>query len=160
MTDAMKYLAGQFKLQTRLFNNVTAEVSEADSKQSLNSNTNNMAWLAGHSVSTRYMLAQILGLSVSEPFPALFANGKGLDKTAAYPSMSELTNDWNTISAQIETALNTLPAEALHNKMPQPVPTGDTLGDFLAFLMHHEAYTIGQLGLARRFYGLQAMTYN
>ena len=160
MSNSIKHLINQFNLQTRLFNNVLAGISDADSMKQMNANTNHVAWLTGHTVSTRFMIANALGLKVKEPFPSLFENGKGMDKGAKYPSMKELTKDWNSVSEKIATALNTLTEDALQNKVPHPVPTGDTLGDFISFINHHEAYTIGQLGIARRYHGLEAMSYN
>jgi len=160
MSNSSKYFAGQLNLQTKLFNNATVGVSDADSTTRLNDHTNHIAWLSGHVVSTRYMLASVFGLSAQEPFPTLFTNGKGLDPDATYPSMAELRKDWDSISAQLASAVENLTEEALGQKMPNPVPTGDTLGDFLNFILHHEAYTIGQLGIARKFFGLEAMKYN
>ncbi len=160
MTSSIKHLISQFNLQTKLFTNVTVGLTDSDAQKPLNGNTNHAAWLTGHIVSTRYMLANVLGLDVKEPFPALYENGKGLDKTAKYPAMSDLTKDGNALSEKMVTALSSLSEEALNNKMPRPVPTGDTLGDFIAFLIHHEAYTIGQLGISRRFFGLEAMKYS
>jgi hypothetical protein len=160
MSNSIKHLINQFNLQTKLFNNVTVSISDVDSQKQMNANTNHIAWLTGHTVSTRYMLANALGLKTQEPFPALFENGKGIDKTAKYPSIKELTKDWNSISEKVSTALNSISEEALQTKMPRPVPTGDTMGDFISFINHHEAYTIGQLGISRRFFGLEAMKYN
>ena len=160
MSNSIKHLINQFNLQTRLFNNVTAGVSDADSLQSLNDNTNHIAWLTGHTVSTRFMLANALGLNVQEPFPSIFENGKGRDKMITYPSMTELTKDWNSVSEKIAGALSAISEEALQAKMPRPFPTGDTLADMISFIMHHEAYTIGQLGISRRYFGLEAMQYN
>ncbi len=160
MTNSIKHLISQFNLQTRLFNNVTVGVTDSDAQTQMNENTNHAAWLTGHIVSTRFMLANVLGLNVKEPFPALFENGKGLDKAAKYPSMAELTKDWKDLSEKMVVALSSLNEAALENKMPRPVPTGDTIGDFIAFLIHHEAYTIGQLGISRRFFGLEGMKYS
>ncbi len=160
MSTPQHYLASQFDLQTRLFLNVVAEVSDSAATTRLNANTNHIAWLAGHTVSTRYTLANVLRMEVQEPFPALFGNRKGLDASAQYPSLTVLTQDWASLSEKISAAIKALPAEALSMELPQPVPTGNTLGDFLAFILHHEAYTIGQMGLARRFHGLEAMKYN
>ncbi|MFN0276658.1 MAG: DinB family protein [Chitinophagales bacterium] len=160
MSNSIKHLINQFNLQTRLFNNVTSNITDADAGKSMNENTNHIAWITGHIVSTRYMLANALGQNVQEPFPTFFENGKGMDKTATYPSMQDLTKDWGFISEKVTTALAGLTDEATDTKMPQPVPTGDTLGDFIAFLAHHEAYTIGQLGIYRRFHGLDSMKYN
>ena len=160
MSNSIKHLISQFNLQTRLFNNVTAGVSDAVSQQRMNSHTNHIAWLTGHLVSTRFMFANALGIQAKEPFPELFENGKGMDPKAKYPAMEALTKDWNSISEKIAGALQALDEKALSNKMPRPVPTGETLGDFIAFLMHHEAYTIGQVGIVRRYFDLEAMKYN
>jgi hypothetical protein len=78
MSNTIKHLINQFNLQTRLFSNVTAGVTDARAGKSMNENTNHAAWLTGHTVSTRYMLAGALGLTIEEPFPALFKNGKGI----------------------------------------------------------------------------------
>jgi DinB superfamily len=159
MSNSIKHLINQFNLQTRLFNNATVDITDANAGKSINENTNHIAWLTGHTVSTRFMLAGILGLNVQEPFPALFQNGKGVDKTEKYPSMKELIAEWNSISEKVAAALTNLTEEAIANKMPQPVPTGDTLADFISFIIHHEAYTIGQIGIYRRVYGMEAMSY-
>ena len=97
---------------------------------------------------------------VQEPFPILFENGKGRDDKTTYPTMDALTKDWNSISEKISKALNALTEDALGQKTPRPVPLGDSLGDFIAFIVHHEAYTIGQLGICRKFFGLEAMKYS
>ena len=70
MSNSIKHLVNQFDLQTRLFNNVTTGINDADAQKQLNENTNHVAWLAGHTASTRHMLAGALGIQVSEPFPA------------------------------------------------------------------------------------------
>lgn len=155
MPDRKKYLINQFDLQSRLFHNVTAGIPEAYAGMPMNRHTNHVAWLAGHTVSTRYMLANTLGIQAQEPFPELFRDGKGMDRSAEYPPMRELTKDWDPISAAVKGALNALDDQGLDGKAPM----GDTLGDYVSFLMHHEAYTLGQLGIFRRFHGLEPMKY-
>lgn len=155
----MKHLISQFNLQTKLFNNVTAGISDAESIKLMSENANHVAWLTGHLVSTRYMLAGVLGLKETEPFPELFAQGKGMDKNAKYPGMANLTKDWASVSEKVAKALSSVTEENLNAKAPFPLPTGDTMGDFFSFLMHHEAYTIGQVGIYRRFLGKEAMSY-
>jgi hypothetical protein len=159
MSNSIKHLINQFDLQTRLFNNVTKDIKDSDSTKRMNGNTNHIAWLTGHLVSSRYNLGAALGITDKEPYPALFENRKGMDKNAKYPSMQDLTKDWDPITKKISAKLNSLTEDVLNTKMPSPVPTGETLGDLIAFLMHHEAYTIGQLGIYRRFHGQEAMSY-
>jgi len=68
--------------------------------------------------------------------------------------------DWNAISGIISEALANLPADALEADAPNvPIP-GGKLGDFFDFLMHHEAYHIGQMGILRKFLGKESMKYN
>lgn len=160
MSNSAKLVINQFNLHTKLFQNVVADITNAKAKKRLNSNTNHMAWLIGHTVSTRFMIASVLGLKVAEPFPELFGKGKGLDKEAKYPSMHQLTKDWKKLSEKLVKALNGLSEEALAAKAPFSMPGAETLGEFIAFLMHHEAYTLGQMGIVRRYHGLEAMKYS
>lgn len=159
MGNSIKYLIAQFDLQSRLFHNVTAEISDEDSTKRINENTNHIAWLTGHTVSTRYDLANIMGIQVQEPFPDFFRNGKGMDGSAEYPSMKELTKDWNSISQTLRSAINASSEDALDKKGPPPVPADVSLGEYISFIIHHEAYTLGQLGIFRRFHGLEPMKY-
>lgn len=149
----------QLEFQTKLYGNATIGISDNDAIRQMNTNTNHVAWLCGHLVSTRYFLANVLGLNVQEPFPELFADRKGLQKDATYPSQELLTRDWAPISAILMAKLQTLTKEALNEKIPSSVPTGDTVEALIAFVAHHEAYTIGQIGLYRRYFGYEAMKY-
>jgi hypothetical protein len=101
-----------------------------------------------------------LGLPLQEPFPELFKNQKGMNTSAKYPSMQDLTQDWDSISESIKTTFSSISEDSLESKFPQSEITGSSLGDFVAFLIHHEAYTLGQLDLYRRFHGMEPMKYN
>jgi len=160
MTNTLKLLISQFKLQTRLFKNVTIGITDPGSLKQFYENANHVAWLTGHIVSSRYLLAGLIGLKEAEPFAELFLNGKGMDKNSIYPPMAELTKNWDSLSEKIAAALDSITDETLSSKLPRPVPSGDTVGDFIAFILHHEAYTIGQIGIYRKFQGLGAMSYN
>jgi hypothetical protein len=159
-TPAISALAGQFNLQTRLFKNVLEGISDKDATRRINGHMNHIAWLAGHIVSTRYMLANALGLNVQEAFPDLFANGKGIQEGLEYPPLSELKKDWEFISDKLIEKLNSLTEKDLEAKPPFPTPIGEnTIANMIAFFAHHEAYTIGQLGMCRKFLGYNAMKY-
>jgi hypothetical protein len=106
------------------------------------------------------MIANVLGANVQEPFPHLFAQGKGMQKNEAYPSLTELTKGWDSVSQKLSEKLNSLTEAELNANAPFPTPCGTTIKDFLAFCAHHEAYTIGQIGIFRRFLGYPAMKYN
>ncbi len=152
-------LIAQLDLQTALFHNAVEGISDYDAKRQITTNTNHVAWLTGHLVSSRFFLANVLGLRVQEPFPELFAERKGIQRHAEYPGQQLLTKDWDTISDMLITKLSMLTAAALNEKIAFPVPTGDTVIALIAFIAHHEAYTIGQIGLYRRYFGYPGMKY-
>jgi hypothetical protein len=155
-TSPISVLIGQFGLQQKLFTNAVKGIKNEDSHKRMNQNTNHLAWLVGHLVSTRYMMVNVLGGSMQEPFPELFAQGKGSQPDVKYPPLEDLTRDWDKVSEKLNERLNSLTEADLGANAPFPTPLGGTVKDFIAFCAHHEAYTIGQLGLYRRFHGHDA----
>jgi hypothetical protein len=143
-TQQIASIIDQLNMQTRLFKNVVADIKEEDAKKQFTPDTNHTAWLAGHTVSTRYDIGKMFGVQASEPYPELFAQGKGIQAGATYPSISDLTKDWDSISDKVITKLNTLTDSELSAPLPFKLPIADT---------------IGQLGLLRRLNGYPAMTY-
>ena len=159
-TQQITALIDQLNLQTRLFRNAVADLKDEDAKKTIVPGTNSTSWLAGHTVSTRYGLANMFGAQATEPYPELFAHQKGMDHSVTYPSITDLTKDWDSISETLITKLNTLKDEDISGALPFQLPIADaTMKGYLSFITHHEAYTIGQLGLLRRLNGYPAMTY-
>jgi hypothetical protein len=153
-------MIAQFDLNTRLFKNVTADVSDEHARTRPNANTNHIAWIVGHTLSSRYMLANVLGVPDAEPFPDLYAKGKGLVVDATYPTLKELAREWPSISQKMIGRIRELTDAEMQADAPFPVPNGKRIIDFITFIGHHEAYMIGQLGILRRFFGYEAMKYN
>ncbi len=148
------------KLQTGLFNNVTTGIADAHATVRTNGNTNHMAWLTGHLVSTRYTMAALVGLELQEPYPELFAKGKGFDENTTYPTMAELTAQWSEVSEALIAGLSQLTEEQLNGPAPFQVPFPDpTYRGVLSFFAHHEAYHIGQIGLLRKYFEYESMQY-
>ncbi len=158
MNDQLKLTIELFEVHTRVFSNAIDGL-EAYSRKRPNEFTNHVAWLAGHLTSTRYMLATVIGQDVQEPHPDFFAQGKGIDTALNYPSLEETAGYWNEISPKLIGALKELPDVVLSADAPFPVPLGNKMDVFIGFFVHHEAYHIGQLGLLRKFFGEQALTY-
>mgnify|MGYP003392987153 CR=1 FL=1 len=157
--NSLAPVIAQLELQTMLFNNATTGFSNAAAENRLGQ-ANHVKWLTGHLVSSRHMMANMVGLGVKEPYPALFENGKGRRDDTAYPSMAELTKDWNTVTGMLIDKLGKLSETELDAKLPYPLPGSDgTLRGHFGFMAHHEAYTIGQISYARRIAGMEAMKY-
>ena len=156
----MSTVKKQFDLHTRLFNNVLEGISDPDTNSRANGHVNHIKWLAGHLTSTRFGFKDMAGFEEGDPYGELFSHGKAIDPEADYPSIESIRENWNAISGKISDALGSLPAEALEADAPR-VPIGEgKMGDFLDFLMHHEAYHIGQIGILRKFLGQEAMKYS
>ncbi|MEM7041073.1 MAG: DinB family protein [Bacteroidota bacterium] len=158
-SSPVSQLLNMFGMHDRLFKNVTADLS-GNVDQRLSADVNHLGWLAGHLVSTRYFLANVLGTEVQEPHPDLFANGKGIDAEASYPSLDSSIAAWDEITATLATAFQNINADFLDAKAPFATPMGDTMADFFGFMAHHEAYHIGQMGILRKYFGHEGMKYN
>lgn len=160
-THSTRTLADQFDLQTRLFNNVLDGISDAEANHRFGDSVNPMKWIAGHLTSMRFGLGRLAQLDEQDPYHELFSHGKSYREDADYPPIETIRNNWNRISDRLSAGLRQLPDDALAGPAPANVPIADdTLGGMLAFLMHHEAYHLGQLSLYRRLHGKPAMKYS
>lgn len=149
-----------FDLQTRLFNNVINGVEDSHATARANEKVNHIKWLAGHLVSTRHMLAGVLGANVEEKYADLYAQGKGLQPDADYPPLADIKTEWQKITEVVRPLIANLKKEALGSPIPFPVPVAEqNVNGFVSFLLHHEAYHLGQLGLLRKYQGYEPMNY-
>ncbi len=150
----------QFDLHTRLFNNVLSEITDDQADSRANDKINHLKWLAGHVTSARMGLGKFGGLDEDKSMEEFFGHGKGIDPSKNYPSLKEIQEKWNFISDKISTGLENIPTEVLSSDAPVQVPVSDpSMEGFLGFMMHHEAYHIGQMGILRKFMGKEAMSY-
>ena len=153
-------LVTQFDLHTRLFNNVLDGLSDLEANSRTDKKSNNIKWLAGHLTSTRFSLKDAVGFEMKDPYATLFGHGQSLQDNIDYPSIDRIRELWNEISDRVSAGLSRLPEEVLNGPAPRRVPIGDdTFEGMLAFLMHHEAYHIGQMALIRKQLGRSAMKY-
>jgi uncharacterized damage-inducible protein DinB len=150
-------LTSQFDMHTRLYNNVLKNIEEEESYTSFN-NSNNVKWLAGHLVSTRLLFANISGISEDSNF-IIF--GKGFDSSLNYPTLDIIKSKWNEIAEPVSNGLKNLSPEELKGKGLFQTPIGeDNLKNFIEFVLHHEAYHIGQIGILRKQLGKESMKYD
>ncbi len=122
--------------------------------------TNPAAWMAAHLISTRHMIGNMLGIEKQDPYNQQYTHGKKSEAGDTYPTTEELLAEWDAYSPIFMEALNSASAETLNSDAPFGVPTGNTIGDFISFSAHHEAYHIGQIGILRKFHGLEGMKYS
>ena len=129
----LQFVIKQFRQHEHLFKNVLDDL-ESVSLSRPNDHTNHVAWIAGHLVSTRNFVVNVLGGEAAEPHPELFANGKGLDIAATYPSLTESLKSFAEVSPYMyETLADATPGQ-LSAEAPFLTPTGNTIGDLVTFL--------------------------
>ncbi|HXS37006.1 MAG TPA: DinB family protein [Flavipsychrobacter sp.] len=149
-----------FDLHNRLFKNTLDGVNINHSSKRLNKETNHMNWIAGHLVSSRHSFANMLGINEPEKYATLFADRKGLDENQVYPHPDDIQKEWDKISILIRPRLAGITNDVLNTPLPQPIPVNDqTVKGMITFLLDHEAYHIGQLGILRKHLGYPAMSY-
>ncbi len=157
----MKHLKIQFDLHTNLFNNCLNGLSQEDAWVRPNDDTNPIIWMAGHLVGTRMQQSRVGGFEPDPQFDSFFGHDQQLDMSKTYPSLQHIKEAWNEISPKISAGFWNMTEEALAGPAPMQLPVADdTLGGFYAFIMHHEAYHIGQMGILRKYVSNKAMSYD
>jgi len=162
MSTQTAALKAQFDLQTRLFCNTLDGITDQEASTRTNDHVNHMKFVAGHLLNTRVnLLTQATGGQPDTTYAAQFARGVKLDPNANYPPISEITAKWKETAQGLSEAIANMPDEVATSKAPVQAPIADdTMRGLLSFLVSHEAYHIGQLGLLRKLAGKEAMSYN
>ncbi|MHB1326786.1 MAG: DinB family protein [Gemmatimonadales bacterium] len=160
MVEGLVPTAELFALHTRLFINTIADLDDRDALVRPNDRTNSIAFIGGHLVETRAWMGRLVGLETPAPFGGQLEHQTGIDEISLLPTVAALREHWNSLSRALEARLDAVTAADLSAPSGQrfPVVSGTVLGA-LTFLMHHEAYHIGQLAYLRKFIGLPPMSY-
>jgi len=158
---AKNQLLVQFDLHYTLFNNVLVDINEEESDIRLAPGINNIKWLAGHLVWGQGALARMGSVPMNIEWLAHYdtqiANPPGPELRA--PSLEEIKAGWNKLNDPIHKGLEALPDEVLNTPIEFPLPAFRTVEGLWTFINHHQAYTIGQIGILRRVLGKEAMKY-
>lgn len=162
MDSRMVPMHAMLRLHTRLFLNCFDEVSDETARLRPNEDTSSMAYLGLHMHDARHYLARFIGAEQANPFGQITAAAKSIDEIEIYPSLAEMRTAWLEVTAALDSEFREIDADSL-SQPPAAVefefPFEDkTLLGGIGFLLHHEAYHIGQLALLRRIHRLPAMS--
>jgi hypothetical protein len=159
--SAKNQLLIQYDLHNTLFNNVLVDISEEESHIRLAPGINNVKWLAGHLVWGQLGLARMGGVTVAIEWTDHFNTQltEPVSPSLKMPSLEEIKIEWNNYAAPIRDGLAQMTDEALNSPIEFPLPGFKTLESLWTFINHHQAYTIGQIGILRRALGKEAMKY-
>jgi hypothetical protein len=156
----MQGLAAQLGLQSKLFLNCLDGVSEDAALVRPGDAANHMAFIAAHLVDARHWLARIVGLRADNPFAERLAGARSIDDLEECPTVAESRDAWRALAQPLEAHLEHIDGSVLDQTSQTRFPIADkSLVGTVAFLVHHEAYHIGQLALLRRVVGSPAMSY-
>lgn len=157
-----KLLLAQFDLHQKLYNNVLDGFSDEETNRRLHDNKqmNHVKYLAGHLLNAQYGLAQLAGVNPEVKWNELFAAaGQSEAKDDIdYPDIEDIKTEWNGLYEETLTGLKQLTAEDLKQEASNDL--FDTVGEMWTFLNHHQAYHIGQIGILRRGFGKEPMSYD
>lgn len=161
MNKSINQLQVIFGLNDRLFLNALQGISEEQAKERIIGHVNPVNWIAAHTVWARYNALTFLGAPSPNPYNDLFENFRAYDPSLNYPTMAEIKDKWKKASGLLKDALSSVSEEHLAQDAPIKNPSGDfTNGGTIAFFAQHESYDIGQLGLLKKFFTKEAMSYN
>lgn len=160
MTPSLQALARGFRLGTRLLRNVLEGVSEADAARRVHQDANSFVFVAAHAVDVRYYLAGLLGVEMENPLEGALGEAAGIDDVTRMPTLAEVEEALGAVSGPLEERIAALHPGELAGPSPVKFPIDDgTLEGAILFLLQHESYHVGQLGLLRKLLGHEALSW-
>lgn len=166
-----KFLLAQFDFHNKLYHNVLAGLTDEETNRRLHGDTNmnHIKYIAGHLLNSQYGFGFLSGVKLEVKWDELFAvmNRSQARDDIQYPAIEEIVQEWDAIYEPIRKGLSRLPDAELAKVPPKPADKifenspifENTVASFLAFLNHHQAYHIGQIGILRRGFGKEPMSY-
>jgi uncharacterized damage-inducible protein DinB len=147
-------------LNTRLIKNCFDGIDDELANKRINDSTNPMAFICLHALEARYFLTRTLGTKVLNPYKELTKDVMVYEDLKEVPPLKEMLVYWTEIGKVLLDTLENIDESKLQEKVRFQFPIeDDTKFGSLTFMVQHEVYHIGQLGILRRVFGLPAMKY-
>lgn len=154
MSTDLSTIGSMFKTNNSLFERATKDIPAEQWLTQPGTNSNPLAWIAGHLVVSRAFAVKLLGGEWSAPWAQLFARGAKQPQPHEYPAPAEIQRAWQEVSEKLAAALPRSSAEALNKEVPKGQPSLDgTVAGTIGFMCLHETYHMGQLGFVRKSLG-------
>jgi hypothetical protein len=149
-----------FNLNTRLFVNSLAGITEEQATIRISDHNNPVNWLAAHTVGARFGIIAMLGKPAVNPYEGLFEKFKPFDASQDYGSLAKAKTEWKKATVLLQSALSGVTEGYMTGESPLKSPIGDfTNAGTMAFLAHHETYQIGQIAFLKKYLTGEAMSY-
>lgn len=148
-------------LNTVLFNNVLRHVDDTTAQKRLSDSTNSIIYIALHMIDARYYILDYLGITLDSKFKELLSDIKSIVELDKFPPIKTVLEDWKATSNLLLDKMSSIKTEELQKKSPVNFPIMDnTVLGGVSFLIHHETYHLGQLGILRKYFGFGPMSYD
>jgi uncharacterized damage-inducible protein DinB len=153
-------LAEMLRMNTRLYLNCLAGLPDDKARVRPTDTTNSAAFVAAHLTDSRYYLLGSLGVKEASPLKGAKGGFNKIDDVTTFPPLAEIQAAWTAVGKVLDHRLGAMAATDLDAPLDPgfPVETQTLLG-LVVFLVQHESYHLGQLGLLRKHAGLPAMEY-
>ena len=151
MSHLLRPLADLYRFNSEMVSLALADLSPEDATHRLkDGDGSSIVYLVGHLCSSRYGLLQALGAADSNPYKDLFGEGSGSRGGDDYPSLAELAAGWQDTAEKLDAALAGISDEDAMQDDEAGFPTPEkSLRGRLAFILWHETYHLGQMGILR-----------
>lgn len=153
MHDAREWLIQDLNRGDGTLRMQTADVSPDDAvRRARGDEGASIAWIVGHLLAFRGFALAACGAGRDNPWALRFSTQSPADDGAGYPSLEEMTTEWETLHGDLIVAVSGLSSEDL----AQPTELfggGQSVLDILRFCTSHETYHFGALGMLRVQWG-------
>jgi uncharacterized damage-inducible protein DinB len=148
------------ELNGALFLNALDGLDDATARQPHGESRRRVDHIAAHLLDARGSLGTLIGVEVRHGLATVLSDATSFDALGDRAPVSAVRTAWAELSQAIARKLEGLETAALDAPASHHFPIRDrTLRGAITFLLHHESYHIGQLGLLRRELGLPAVQY-
>ena len=132
-----------------LLKNLLSQLSEEEIKTNIKILNKCVYWIIGHIAGARFSILKLLNINydLNISFERFRKGSSGNYKTE-WPEFLEILNHFNTMGELIFNYLDKNDSKLINEKMKYVINDETvTVGDNIKFLLFHEDYHIGQLGL-------------
>jgi len=159
--DASLYaLSLQFRAGTLQFVDALRDLSPEQALTRIRGITNHASFIALHLLDARCFVVRLLGGECTHGFEAGTEGARGVEDIDEYPSLAAILESWERVSDSLMRRMDEADQGTLGGEPPFRFPVDDeTVLGAAAFLAHHEAYHLGQLGLIRRAVGVSSLSF-
>lgn len=133
-----------FAVNSTLFVYALDGIADDLARRGVGSTAHRIDHLVAHLLDARAALARALGMRPESPVLDILTSAASFAELGDRVPLSQLRDTWDALSGELAEALTRVDAATF---------------EVAAFLLQHEAYHLGQIGLLRRELGLPATRY-